>query len=165
MNNHIDLQEFRRKRTEEELEQYEKRLQKHRDYLYLGLRDLNLDKEEYEKRIRYLQRYEDYFRDQERRLLLMAVIAFNILLLWIFYLNFDGFELGETIWVVSTSVLGVLLVTILTIYFLDKAGLKEQSERMILRILFHIAMSPLYLLRLIWSAIKKMFKRLIRKNK
>jgi len=164
MNNHIDLQEFRRRRTEKELEQYEERLQEQRSHLYLGLSNLNKDKEEYEKRIRYLERYEHYFWNQERRLLLSAVIAFTILLLWVFYLSFNGAELGETIWIVSTSVLSVLLVTTLIIYFLDKAGLKEQTERMILRSLFHIVMSPLYLLRLFWSKVKKMFGRSLRKK-
>lgn len=170
MNNHIDLQEYRHKRTEEELEKFEQRLHERRDHLYLSFKNLNKEKKECDqritecdKRMRYLERHENYFQNQERRLLLMAVIAFTLLLLWFVYLLFNGAELGEMIWITSASVLGVLLVTILIIYFLDKNGLKEHSERMILRALFHLAMSPLYLLRLLWSAVKKMFKRLFKK--
>lgn len=165
MNNNIDLQKYRSKRTEEELEKFEQRLQKHRDHLYLGLKNLNKGEKEYEQRIRYLERHENYFRNQERRLLLVAIIALTLLLLWFLYLWFNGAELGEAIWIVSVGVLGILLITILVIYFLDKNGLKEQSEKIITRALFHLVMSPLYLFRILHFAIRKMFKQLRKKLK
>jgi len=165
MKNYIDLQEYRYKRTEKELEEFEQRLYGQRDHLYLDLRNFNKDKEDYDKRIRYLERYEGYFRNQERRLLLSSVIAFTLLLLWFIYFWFNGIELGNTIWITSTSILGVLLVTVLIIYFLDKIGLKVYSERIILRALYHLAMSPLYLLRMFIIAVKKMIERFTKKPK
>lgn len=165
MNNHVNSQGYWRKRTERELEEFEQRLQERCDHLYRDLKNLNKGKEEYEQRIRYLERHENYFRNQERRLLLVAAIALTLLLLWFLYLSFSGAELGEMIWITSVGVLGVLLATMLTIYFLEKAGLKEQSERMILRALFHLAMSPVYFLRMIWFGAKKMCERLLKKQR
>ena len=165
MNNHVDLQKYRRKRTEKELEEFKQRLYECRDHLYRDLKNLNKEEKEYEQRIRYLEHYENYFRNQERRLLLVAAIAFTFLLLWFLYFLFGGAELGEMIWVTSGGVLGVLLVTILIIYFLDKNGLKEQSERMILRVLYRLVMSPVYLSRILWFAVRKKFKRLLKRSR
>lgn len=152
----IELQK-ERERTEKELKELQGKLDAHRDHLYSELAKLNKEKADVERRRKHLELYEGYFRKQEQRLLVVGVVATLFLVMGFAYVELGTAQFGNLLWLSTAGVLGLFLLINLTMYLLDRLGVKEQVASLFLRVLIHIVKLPFYLLKAIWKLIKSVF--------
>lgn len=154
-----------RYQTREELEKLREELDQYRDNLYAELKKVNQGRADLEERLGRLTEQERYFRKQEQRLLVVATVATLFLMIWFAYLELGTAQFGNLVWLGAVGVLGLFLVLNLTLYLLDRFGVKEAVKEASLRMLVHLLKSPFYFLKIVWWLMKVVFTKVFQRRR
>ena len=160
----VELQK-NHQRTEKELEELQEKLDEYRDHLYSELKKLNQERAEFDRRDSDLKLRERYFRKQEQRLLVVAIVATLFLAMCFAYLELGTVQFGNLVWLSSAGVLGLFLILNLVLYLLDRFGVKKAVKEAALRTLIHLLKSPFYFLKIIWWLMKAIFTKVLQRRR
>lgn len=151
--------------SRKEIDKLREQLHENRDQLYAELRSVKREKEEVELKSQHVRRLRNYMKKQERRLLSSTTITIILLVMWVSYVELGNAQFGNVVWFSSAGILGLLLVSNLTLYILDRFDVKEDAKHVVSRGFVYMVMSPVYLVRGFWWLVKGSARRSKSKRK